>query len=63
MTEPVRRKDDRDDPGTGEDVEAAPRLDRAGGISREELDPARSGSAPVRQNDRTRDRELEEPLP
>jgi hypothetical protein len=45
------------------DDETLPALDEAGGLSREELDPRRSGAAPVRQNDRTRDRELKEEPP
>jgi hypothetical protein len=36
-----------------------PDLDRAGGISRDELDTRRSGTRPVDQNDRTQDRELD----
>jgi hypothetical protein len=36
-----------------------PELDRAGGISRDELDTRRSGTRPVEQNDRTQDRELD----
>lgn len=38
----------------------APDLDRAGGLDRERVNPRRSGKAPVEQNDRTRDRELDE---
>jgi hypothetical protein len=64
MTVPIRRKEDRDDGRAGTGVEAAPGLDRAGDISREELNPDRSGSRPVEQNDRSRDGQLEEaPLP
>jgi hypothetical protein len=43
------------------DVDAGPRLDEAGGIDRDELNPRRSGERPVEQNDRTRDRKVEEP--
>jgi hypothetical protein len=55
------RTDDRSDniPLT-RDVDAGPSLDEAGGIHRDERDPRRSGAAPVRQNDRTRDRQLDE---
>jgi hypothetical protein len=59
MAEPIRRKDDG---GAGRDVDAPPSLDRAGGISRDELNPERGGGRPVEQNDRTRDRRLDEPL-
>jgi hypothetical protein len=48
MAEPIRRKDDG---GPGRDVDAAPSLDRAGGISRDELNPDRSGN-PSRRAER-----------
>lgn len=64
MAEPVRRKDnDRDDGGAGQGIESPPDLDRAGGISRDDLNPDRFGGKPVEQDDRSRDRQLEEPLP
>jgi hypothetical protein len=63
MNAPVRRKGNGDEGGrrVARDADQGPGLDEAGGISREELNPDRSGGRPVEQNDRTRDRQLEEP--
>jgi hypothetical protein len=68
MSQPVRRQDSDEDRGGQSARETLPELDRAGGISREDL-PQRQGGAPTRddgtaeRNDRSRDRQLEEPMP
>lgn len=61
MTNRAGERNDRGGRQLGREAERVPEPDRAGGISREELDPERGGARPVRQNDRTRDRQLEEP--
>jgi hypothetical protein len=59
----TRQQNDKDEKGRRviRDVDAGPRLGEAGGIDRDELSPRRSGGRPVEQNDRTRDRKVEEP--
>jgi hypothetical protein len=62
----AERQEDRSSkterPANPRKADSLPGLDPAGGISRDELDTNRSGSRPVEQNDRTRDRELDERL-
>jgi hypothetical protein len=66
MNQPTPRRDPDSDRGGQPVREDLPDLDRAGGISRDDL-PRRQGGAPTRddgsveRNDRTRDRQLEEP--